>query len=69
VSECEHDWRLVRDLYGADADGNRGVELTYFECRKCGETRNDVEDWEDPRELAADDERDRRIDDELTGDT
>jgi hypothetical protein len=32
-----HSWRLCNERYGADADGNRGVWVTYRVCRKCGE--------------------------------
>lgn len=34
-------WFLVdTDVYGADADGNRGVPLRLWECKNCG---NEVE--------------------------
>ena len=37
-------------------------------CRKCGQQETEEpEDYEDPDELNADAERDRRIDDKLTG--
>jgi hypothetical protein len=32
-----HEWENHRELYGEDADGNRGVFLYYERCRKCGE--------------------------------
>lgn len=32
-----HDWESIREEYGADRDGNRGVWYTYKACRKCGE--------------------------------
>lgn len=35
--ECE--WEHASELYGADADGNRGVWMHYERCRKCGEER------------------------------
>jgi len=33
------DWEEVRELYGEDRDGNRGVWQYYKRCRKCGEER------------------------------
>lgn len=32
-----HEWRDVREEYGADRDGNRGEWFTRRECAKCGE--------------------------------
>lgn len=35
--EC--DWVDETELYGADADGNRGIWQSYKRCSKCGEER------------------------------
>lgn len=32
-----HEWRDVREEYGADRDGNRGTWVTRRECAKCGD--------------------------------
>lgn len=29
----------VEEMYGEDADGNRGIRVHYYCCRKCGEER------------------------------
>ena len=28
--------KIIEELYGDDADGNRGIWITYEECPKCG---------------------------------
>ena len=33
------DWERVDEEYGADRDGNRGIWVHYYRCRKCGEER------------------------------
>lgn len=31
------DSERVEETYGEDRDGNRGIRVHYFRCRKCGE--------------------------------
>lgn len=38
--------KLFTELHGADADGNRGVLCTYYECLYCGAT-GDADDFAD----------------------
>lgn len=36
--ECGNYGKFVRENYGADADGNRGMIITYYECEECDHT-------------------------------
>ncbi len=63
---CDHRWKAQRDWMGDPSIPYGTVSWTVWTCAKCGgETTEQPEDWDDPRELAADDERDRRIDEAL----
>lgn len=31
------DRERVEEMYGEDRDGNRGIRVHYYRCRKCGE--------------------------------
>jgi hypothetical protein len=43
--------KLVRELYGEDTDGNRGMYIDFLTCRNCGdeditdEFEDNLEDW------------------------
>jgi hypothetical protein len=67
--ECKCVYVLVKDWYGDPNVINGTADCSFWRCNKCGdETSEQPEGWEDPDELNADDARDRRIDDALTGD-
>ena len=67
---CGHQWRYVKDWMGDPNVINGTQNCSFYRCERCGEeVTRCPEDYEDPRELAADEARDRRIDDALTGDT
>jgi hypothetical protein len=62
-------WEFVPDWYGDPNVINGTADCSFWRCNKCGdETSEQPDDYEDPAELDADYERDRRIDDALTGD-
>ena len=70
MSECAHKWKQDTDWMG-DPDLIGGtMSWPIWVCRKCGQQETECpDDYEDPAELNADYERDRRIDDVLTGDS
>jgi hypothetical protein len=39
---CDHEWRSTQESYGEDADGNRGVMITYEICTKCRARRDEL---------------------------
>jgi hypothetical protein len=64
VSTCEHVWEFCPDWYGDPNVINGTADCSYWHCKKCDEeTSRKPDDWEDGPN--PDDERDRRIDDEL----
>lgn len=74
MADCTHTtdptlWRASRDWQGDPTIPNGTQSWTVWTCRHCGdETTVEPDGWVDPRELEADYLRDKRIDDELTGD-
>jgi DNA-directed RNA polymerase subunit RPC12/RpoP len=69
VTECNHAWIFVKDWYGDPNVIDGTADCSFYRCSKCGEeVTEEPEGYENPDELNADDERDRRIDDALTGD-
>ena len=68
-NKCDHRWKFTRDWMGDPTIPNGTYSWNLWVCSKCGdETDEQPDDWEDPRECEPDYERDKRIDDELTGD-
>lgn len=65
---CKHKWQFVRDWIGDSSIPNGVLDWSVWHCGLCDKTTDErPDDWEDPGELQADYERDRRIDDKLTG--
>ncbi len=65
---CQHKWQFVRDWIGDPSIPNGVLDWSVWHCGLCDRTTDErPDDWEDPGELQADYERDRRIDDKLTG--
>ena len=66
-THCRHDWRKGTDWMGDPDVINGTMSWSIWTCRKCGdevtEEPDDYEDGFDP-----DYERDKRIDDAMTGD-
>jgi hypothetical protein len=68
VTECAHKWIVVNDWIGDPNVVNGMQSFHYWHCTECDLTTDEQpDDWEDPGELQADYERDRRIDDKLSG--
>jgi hypothetical protein len=64
---CKHKWRHSTDWLGDPSIPNGTQSWSVWTCSKCGdETTEQPDDWED--DFDPDYERDRRIDDALTGD-
>lgn len=67
---CGHQWHYVKDFMGDPNVINGTQNYSFYRCELCGEeVTQRPDDYQDPCELAADELRDRRIDDQLTGDT
>lgn len=73
-NRCEHHenvtlWVFVKDWMGDPNVINGTTDCSFWRCKACDEEVEIMpEGWEDPIELDADYLRDKRIDDELTGD-
>ena len=68
MTDCAHQWRQDTDWMGDPDVINGTMSWPIWVCRKCGQHEVErPEGYENPDELNADDERDRRIDDALTG--
>jgi hypothetical protein len=60
---CDHKWEFIRDWYGDPNVINGTADCSFWRCSRCDEeTSSRPDDWDDPREIAADMEYDRRKD-------
>lgn len=68
MKTCDHKWEFIRDWMGDPDVINGTIDISHWRCKHCDETsEGKPDDWDDPDELNADDERDKRIDDALCG--
>ena len=67
-TRCSHKWELVPDWIGDPNVIHGTMDASYWRCIQCGdETPHRPDDWEDPREAAAEARWERERDDKLCG--